>query len=235
MAQQFTREFFEKLAVETAAKSLAVKRKVGCVIVANNDTYATGYNYNPDSKVFGCCEDLDGKTLPSVIHAEVAAINAFSSLYKQLVTALDVVNLEVYVTHQPCDNCKKAIANFAELMQANTCETIIVEQGLKFDDAKTDFTMVPRLFLQAIAAVYNFGAKTYKRDNWRKVDPQRYVAAIERHWDAYMSGEILDKDSKLPHLAHLATNISFLMALDHRPARQQTLAEYLEKINKNKA
>jgi len=32
-----------------------------------------------------------------------------------------------------------------------------------------------------------------------------------RHLEAYRSGEILDKESELPHLHHLFTNIAFLI------------------------
>lgn len=55
------------------------------------------------------------------------------------------------------------------------------------------------------AAVHKHGADKYGVRNWRK-DPIRastYIAAIQRHLDAWAAGEDLDRDSGLPHLSHI--------------------------------
>lgn len=228
---KYSKEQMEHLAVEQAARSKAVKRKVGCAIIANGERFALGRNHNP-VLLDGRCEDEFGQTLSSVVHAEVAAIANFKKQHPELLTSLDVNTLDIYVTHQPCENCQKAISNFATDIQATAVTINVVEQGLKFDTDKLDFTLIPRIVVKAIAKVLQFGMKKYKRDNWRQVDPKRYVAAFERHWDAYLDGEMLDEDSGLPHLAHAMTNLAFLLELGHVPERQQTLQEYCDKMAK---
>lgn len=221
---------YHNLAVKTAVKSQATKRKVGCVVVvtladSHKTLEATGFNYNPTP---GQPCEMDGVTLPEVIHAEVSAITAFKKLHTEA-AVLDVQSLEVFVTHPPCNNCAKAIDDFAEDLQALETVVVVVGTGLKFDSNKPDFTMAPRSAIQAMTKVFNYGAKKYKRDNWREVEPERYVAALERHWDAYMCGELVDEESGITHLAHAMTNLAILIELNHVPKRQQTYDEHLKK------
>jgi len=81
--------------------------------------------------------------------------------------------------------------------------------------------------------VLHYGAKKYKPNNWRTVEPQRYVAAFERHWQAYLTGEMIDSESGLPHLSHCMTNLAFLLELRHVPDSQQTLEDYVKNFTKN--
>ena len=89
-------------------------------------------------------------------------------------------------------------------------------QGMKFDDGKRDFTLLPWDSVESIVEVLEFGAKKYSRDNWRYVDDakHRYTKAALRHLIAYTKGEIDDPESGMPHLAHLGCCILFLMELD---------------------
>lgn len=89
-------------------------------------------------------------------------------------------------------------------------------QGMKFDDGKRDFTLLPWDSVESIVEVLEFGAKKYSRDNWRYVDDakHRYTKAALRHMIAYTKGEIDDPESGMPHLAHLGCCILFLMELD---------------------
>ena len=89
-------------------------------------------------------------------------------------------------------------------------------QGMKFDDGKRDFTLLPWDSVENIVEVLEFGAKKYSRDNWRYVDDakHRYTKAALRHMIAYTKGEIDDPESGMPHLAHLGCCLLFLMELD---------------------
>lgn len=62
--------------------------------------------------------------------------------------------------------------------------------------------------------VLTHGAEKCAPDNWRSVPEwrRRYFAAAQRHLVAYYQGEGLDEDSGLPHLAHAACCILFLLA-----------------------
>ena len=94
---------YKQEALNEAQKSKCKKRKVGAIIVSNGSIIGRGHNYNPEDINHGCCEDNNGNTFSYVIHAEIAAIED-----AQLST-FDRDNTTMYVTHQPCDNCKKAL------------------------------------------------------------------------------------------------------------------------------
>ena len=47
-------------------------------------------------------------------------------------------------------------------------------QGMKFDDGKRDFTLLPWDSVENIVEVLEFGAKKYSRDNWRYVDDAKH-------------------------------------------------------------
>lgn len=217
-----------KLALQVAATSKAKKRKVGCVIVIDGKIMAQGCNYNP-STVDGACEDVDGATLSTTIHAEDAAVQNFWINSEDIPGKGHAV---IYVTHEPCNNCKAILAKFASTAELTSSEVIVVDAGLKFDSGKIDYTLIPAIAIESLATVLHYGAKKYKPNNWRHVDPAKYVQAFERHWKAYLDGEMLDAESGLPHLAHCMTNLAFLLELQHVPARQQTLEDYIKNFTK---
>lgn len=79
-----------------------------------------------------------------------------------------------------------------------------------------DISLVPVGIISAIRAVRLFGIKKYKDpDNWKSVEPQRYVDALYRHLLAYLADpDSVDEESGLPHLWHLCTNCAFLCELE---------------------
>ena len=57
-----------------------------------------------------------------------------------------------------------------------------------------------------------YGLKKYPRaDNWKEVNPMDWYDACLRHLAAYGSGEDLDNESGLPHLAHAFCNLWYLI------------------------
>lgn len=82
--------------------------------------------------------------------------------------------------------------------------------GLKYDKEKPDMTLVPKAAKVAIARAMEHGAKKYGRDNWKLVEENRYLAALMRHVDDLADGKIIDKDSGLPIIFHVAANAAFL-------------------------
>lgn len=86
----------------------------------------------------------------------------------------------------------------------NSLPAISVE-GMKFDNGKNRFDLLPVGPLDALAQVYTFGAQKYADHNWRKgIKWSRIFAAIMRHLWAFWRGEDKDPESGLPHLAHAA-------------------------------
>ena len=85
--------------------------------------------------------------------------------------------------------------------------------GKKNDAGKNRLDLIEPEFIEAVGNVLTFGAEEYGPNNWQKVDgaEDRYYAAAMRHLMAYRKGEKIDPESKLPHLAHVATNMMFLL------------------------
>lgn len=72
--------------------------------------------------------------------------------------------------------------------------------------------LLPREGIEAIARVFAFGATKYADHNWRKgYEWSKSYSALQRHLYAFWSGETLDPESGLPHLAHAGFHILVLL------------------------
>lgn len=86
--------------------------------------------------------------------------------------------------------------------------------GMKFDQDKLRFDLIPPDALALVAAVLTFGAAKYSDRNWEQgLDRARLVTAIERHVNALKMGEDLDPEHGQPHMASIATNALMWCAL----------------------
>lgn len=65
--------------------------------------------------------------------------------------------------------------------------------------------------LEDVVRVLEMGAKKYGDYNWQKgfADPMCCYDSAMRHMVAMGKGEYYDSESKLPHAAHVATNMLF--------------------------
>ena len=88
-----------------------------------------------------------------------------------------------------------------------------MEQGKKFDQGKPNWALLPMEAINDVVKVLTFGATKYGKGNWKHLDDweDRYFAAVMRHLESWQSGERLDSESGLPHLAHAATNLIFML------------------------
>lgn len=176
-----------------AAKSNVEKRKVGCVI-ADEAGRLLGKGYNTEES-----------------HAEIAALEGFKN-YGYVYTPGTM--LTVYVTHQPCPDCAEQILK----VLGPQSKIEVVERFMKFDGDKVRYDLVPPSAIKAMAEVLTFGARKYKPNNWKNCeDPERYLAALYRHLEAWRAGETNDQDSGLHHLAHAMTNLAFMLELNYNP------------------
>ena len=92
-------------------------------------------------------------------------------------------------------------------------------QTYKADNGKTRLDLVSPTFIEAVGKIRTFGVQKYgDSDSWAKVEPQRYMAALLRHINAYRMGEETDRESGMPHLWHAACNLMFLIDLDELKA-----------------
>lgn len=91
--------------------------------------------------------------------------------------------------------------------------------ALKDTAGKARLDLLSTLPLIDIAAVREFGAAKYEDWDWQKGrDWLDYYAAILRHLFAWHRGEDSDPESGLPHLAHAAAGLMFLMEFAHTGA-----------------
>lgn len=91
------------------------------------------------------------------------------------------------------------------------------EVGVKHDDGKLQWDLLPWEALEPVVRVLMYGARKYpSADNWRRVNDHRsrYVNACLRHIIAAQKGEYTDDETGEPHLAHAVCCLLFLLARD---------------------
>jgi hypothetical protein len=93
--------------------------------------------------------------------------------------------------------------------------------GTKHDQGKRRYSLLPWRAVEAVVDVLEYGAVKYAPEGWRQVKDadRRYFDAALRHLLAWRGGERDDAESALPHLAHAACCVLFLLAFDKEKAR----------------
>lgn len=85
-------------------------------------------------------------------------------------------------------------------------------EGKRFDQGKSPMSLLPFIALKEVGNVLLMGQEKYGSWNWVKgMKWSRIENSMQRHYEAYQSGEDLDKESGLFHTAHLACNALFLL------------------------
>lgn len=93
----------------------------------------------------------------------------------------------------------------------------VQQVGVKYDDNKLKYSLIPSYALEAVAKNLTAGLKKYPhRDNWQLVDnaEERYLDALMRHLEQHRRGEIYDTDNIDPtttHLSAVSVNCMFLL------------------------
>lgn len=104
----------------------------------------------------------------------------------------------------------------------------------RYNDGKVDFTYVlsaPKS-LEGLARVYEFGAKKYARDNWKRgLSYLTLVASLMRHLLKFIGGENLDEESKLPHVSHILWNAQILAEMYYTRVDMDDRKRPEEKVN----
>tara|TARA_A100001011_G_C14005819_1_gene713389 strand:- start:406 stop:693 length:288 start_codon:yes stop_codon:yes gene_type:complete len=92
-------------------------------------------------------------------------------------------------------------------------------EGIKYDNDKSEYGLLPSFALEETVKVLTFGAKKYDRENWRKLDDlhNRYFNAAQRHLWAIKRGESHDPETGMHHAAHAMCCLLFLLESEINP------------------
>lgn len=83
--------------------------------------------------------------------------------------------------------------------------------GLRFNEGKARYDLLPKFAISQMAAVMTYGANKYAPRNWEKgMSWSKVTSSLSRHLAAIELGEDYDKETGLLHAAHVMTNAAFL-------------------------
>lgn len=105
--------------------STATRLKVGAMIYKNNSIISLGVNGQPPGWPTEKCESEGGTTLPTVRHAEAAALE---KLYLSTETS---EGAEMFISHAPCLNCSLKIVA-AKISKVYYKHDYRCDEGLKY-------------------------------------------------------------------------------------------------------
>lgn len=89
--------------------------------------------------------------------------------------------------------------------------------GVKFDQGKLRYDLIPPEMLEEAALVLTYGAAKYGARNWEKgMLWSRPFGALMRHMWAWWGGEDSDPETGYSHLSHALCCITFLSAYRRR-------------------
>ena len=92
---------------------------------------------------------------------------------------------------------------------------VFKSSGIKYDEGKTDFSLLIPEFIKGFADVMTLGAQKYSAWNYLGLDRERVISAHHRHMNAYQRGELNDPETGLSHLFHATCCLQMLWALDN--------------------
>lgn len=84
------------------------------------------------------------------------------------------------------------------------------EKGLRYNQGKPKWSLVPQSALLPMVEVLEFGATKYAPFNWQKgLSYTEILESTKRHLDKLMEGEDFDEESKIHHIGHIQCNALF--------------------------
>jgi hypothetical protein len=111
-----------------------------------------------------------------------------------------------------CEDCNKTFVSNFPADKCHDCEvhppTILVKA------AKNRLDLVPPELTLAAGRAFTNGLKKYAPNDWKDKPADMFQAALLRHLYDYMRGEVIDKESGLSALDHVAANLAILIYKD---------------------
>ena len=126
--------------------------------------------------------------------------------------------------YQPCDREKEEevqLKNFVraidEVGKMGSITGGCAAVGLKYDEGKLRYDLLPPDAVKAIVRVLTYGSVKYAPRNWEKgIAYSRLIAASRRHEAAWEMGEDFDPETGIHHLAHKACCDIMMLAQELR-------------------
>lgn len=123
--------------------------------------------------------------------------------------AEEVQRLEVYKDIVRRELLLKELVSGKDVIQILSLALLLQDNTYTNKEGTFDVSNLPYDALEQVCRVFAYGATKYQRDNY-KIAPglplEGYIQSIWRHTVSYLKGDLLDEDSKLPNLAHIACN-----------------------------
>lgn len=92
-----------------------------------------------------------------------------------------------------------------------------MEEAKRYNSNKIMPDLIPPEVIYYLSAVFTEGGLKYGFRNWESgFKFSVLLNSLERHLLAFKSGEDIDEESGLPHLAHLLCNASMLLSHYHK-------------------
>ena|SRR5271166_1147184 len=129
-----------------------------------------------------------------------------------------------------CNRCKCNVGSIAHHLM---CERITEAEakGVKHDSGKIPMELLSHKALEEIAKVFAHGEVKYGAFNYRGgIHWRRVIGAAYRHLGQFNSGEDIDKESGISHIAHLAA--CSIMLLDFIREHKELDDRYVPSDNK---
>lgn len=104
-------------------------------------------------------------------------------------------------------------------------------EGLRFNGGKPRFDLIEPAALEELSKVFTAGAEKYEVHNWLLgMDWSKMDASLQRHLNAWRSGEDTDPESGSPHMAHVAWNAMALVSYaTHGLGRDDRICNFINK------
>jgi hypothetical protein len=93
------------------------------------------------------------------------------------------------------------------------------DQALRYNTGKSQlsYMLEADVAMKGMCSVFEFGAKKYARSNWKKgLSVNEIMDSLLRHMTALANGEVIDPESRLPHVDHITCNAVFLATFGER-------------------
>jgi hypothetical protein len=133
---------------------------------------------------------------------------------------IDIIkNLDVITERYCMDNHAIWIKHEVEVKEQpkEIMKDTTVNKGVKHDQEKERYDLIPVLALEAVAKVLTAGSlkynEDYEQENWRYVPnaTRRYLSATQRHIAWVRKGQKFDSESGVHHYAHAIASLMFIL------------------------